>query len=154
MRVLTRRLVTAMSADDDLLAILATAPFHLHVEGEAPVPNSVFDGYVDADQTSKVITVPLPYLVFYSTPGYDRDERLSGQVAGRVLQFQIIGVGDHRDQAKWVLDQARTRLSRKRLNGNLIVRDDTNQPVRREDTYTRPGGEPLFYGIERYAVAT
>lgn len=142
-----------MSADDDLLAMLAVAPLHLFVKGESPSPNTVFDGYVDADETAKVISVPLPYVVFYSTPGYDNDERQSGEVAGRVVQFQITGVGMDRNQAKWVLEKARDALSRKRLNDNLIIRDPENLHVRRDDTYTRPGGEPLFYGVDRYAVA-
>lgn len=143
-----------MSADDDLLAMLDASPVLVFVpEGESGVPNAVYDGYVDVDETAKVINVPLPYLVFYSTPGYDNDERFCGDVGGRVVEFTITGVGQDRNQAKWVLDQARTMLNRKRLNGNLIKRSGDNQAVRREDTFTRPDGEPLFYGIDQYGVA-
>ena len=132
-----------MSTDSDLLALLEA------------VPNlNVHDGYVDADETEKVISVPLPYVVFYSTPGYDNNERQCGGVGGRVVEFQITGVGGTREQAKWALDQARTALSRKRLNGSLIRRFDDNQFVRRDDDYTRPSGDPLFYGVDRYGVAT
>lgn len=132
-----------MSVDDDLLAMLRA------------VPNlNVHDGFVETDEDEKVIAVPLPYVVFYSSPGYDNDERQSGAVGGRVLEFQLTGVGGTREQAKWALDRARLSLSRKRLNGNLIRRDDSNDPIRRHDDYTRPGGAPIFYGIERYAVAT
>ena len=131
-----------MSADDDILALLEA------------VPNlNVYDGYVDADESAKVISVPMPYVVFYSSPGYDNDVRQSGQVAGRVLGFQITAVGVDRRQAKWALDKARTALSRKRLNGNLIKRADDNQHVRRDDDYTRPGGLPIFYGVDKYSVA-
>lgn len=131
-----------MNPDDALLALLrAVANLNVH------------DGYVDVDETQKVISVPLPYVVFWSTPGYDNDARQDGRVAGRVVDFQITGVGGTREQAKWVLDQARGALSRKRLNGSLIIRDDDNQFVRRDDDYTRPGGGPLFYGVDKYAVA-
>lgn len=132
-----------MSADDDLLTMLRA------------VPNlNVYDGFVDADETEKVIDVPLPYVVFYSSPGSDRDGRLCGGVGGRVLQFSVTGVGGDRQQAKWALDKARAALSRQRLNTALIRRSDDNQPVRREDVYTRPEGLPLFYGIDQYGVAT
>src|SRR5699024_1768617 len=130
-----------MTADDDVLALLRVRP-HL----------TVYDGFVDVDESAKVINVPVPYVVFYSSSGYDNDVRFSGQVAGRVLEFQVTGVGGTREQAKWALDEARLALSRNRLNGNLIVRDDLSQMVRRDDDYSRPGGKPVFYGADRYSV--
>jgi hypothetical protein len=134
--------VVPVSADDDVLALLEA------------VPNlNVHDGYVDVDETAMVISVPLPYVVFYSTPGYDRDDRQDGRVNGRVVEFQVTGVGGTREQAKWALDKARGALSRQRLGDALIRRSDDNQYVRRDDDYTRPGGEPLFYGVDRYGVA-
>ena len=142
-----------MTTDGDLLAMLDASPSLVFVpRGQTGVANAVYDGYVDADETAKVISIPLPYVVLFSTPGYDNDARQSGQVAGRVVEFSITGVGETREQAKWVLDKARTALSRQRLNGNLIIRADDNQFVRRDDDYTRPGGGPLFYGIDRYGV--
>jgi|SRR5699024_1042426 len=131
-----------MTADDELLAMLRARPLL-----------TVYDGFVDVDESAKVINVPLPYVVFYSSPGFDNDARFSGQVGGRVLEFQITGVGRDRRQAKWVLDEARSALSRKRLRGNLIMRDDDNLPVRRDDDYSRPGGKPVFYGVDIYTVA-
>lgn len=131
-----------MAADDDLIAMLRAAP-HL----------TVYDGDVDVDEEEKDILVPLPYIVYVSTPGYDRDERLGGQVGGRVLEFDLMGVGEDRNQTKDVLNRAREAVSRKYLNGNLIFRNDDNFRVRREDTYTRPGNEPIFYGVDRYSVA-
>lgn len=131
-----------MSADDDLLALLRAVP-----------SLNVWDGDVEVDESAKVISVPLPYIVFYSSPGYDNDGRFCGDVGGRVLEFDIHGIGMDRNQAKWVLDKARAALSRKRLNGNLIIRAEANLPVGKEKTYTRPGGGPLFYGVDRYGVA-
>lgn len=143
-----------MSADNDLLAMLDASPSLVFVpRGQPGVPNAVYDGYVDADESAKVISIPLAYLVFYSSTDRDNDSRQSGQVAGRVVTFQLTGVGETRDQAKWILGKARDVLSRKRLNGNLIIRDDDGQMVRRSDDYTRPGGLPLFFGVDRYSVA-
>lgn len=142
--------------DDDILALLDTSSklFVFDYEtGDEGVAGSVYDGLVEVDETEKVILVPLPYIVFWSTPGYDNNGRFCGQVGDRVNEFQLTGVGEDRRQAKWVLDQARSVLSRKRINGNLIKRSDDNLQVRREDEFTRPGGEPLFYGVDRYAVA-
>lgn len=131
-----------MTTDASLLALLKAVP-HLNV----------YDGFVVTDASAKVVSVPLPYVVFYSSPGYDNDERQCGGVGGRVVEFQITAVGESREQAKDALDKARSVLSRKRLNGNLIRRSDDNQQVRRDDDFTRPGGGPLFYGVDRYAVA-
>jgi hypothetical protein len=131
-----------MNPDAELLALLRA------------IPNlNVYDGSVPVDETKKVISVPLPYIVFWSSPGYDNDERHDGRVAGRVVEFQLTGVGGTREQAKWVLEKARSNISRKRLGKGLIRRSDDNQTVRRDDDYNRPGNLPLFYGVERYAVA-
>lgn len=132
-----------MSVDEDVLAMLRAVE-HLNVH----------DGYVDVDEASKVIAVELPYVVYSSTPGRDREERYSGHAVGRVTDFRITGVGETREQAKAVLDRARAAISRKRIGQALIKRDNENQPVRREDTYTRPGGLPLFYGIDGYSVGS
>lgn len=142
--------------DDDILALLDTSSklFVFDYEtGDEGVAGSVYDGLVEVDETEKVILVPLPYIVFLSSPGYDNNERFDGNVGGRVNEFQLTGVGSDRRQAKWVLDQARAVLSRKRINGALIIRSDDNQPVRRDDDFSAPGGAPLFYGVDRYAVA-
>jgi hypothetical protein len=127
--------------DAVVLASLATVP-HL----------TVYDGKVDADEAAKVIAVPLPYVVFWSSPGYDNDERFDGRANGRVLEFQLTGVGETREQAKAVLDRARQHLNRRRIGRGLCKRSDDNQMVRRDDTYTRPGGGPLFYGVDRYTL--
>lgn len=131
-----------MSTDSDLLGLL-----------EAVDSLNVYDGFVNTDASVKVISVPLPYVVFYSSPGFDINERQNGGVGGRAVEFQITGVGGTREQAKWALDKARTALSRVRLDGALIRRSDDNQPVRRDDEFTRTGGGPLFYGVDRYTVA-
>lgn len=145
-----------MATDTDILGLLDASDVLFvfdYASGDTGVAGSVYDGVVEVDETEKVVAVPLPYIVFWSSPGYDNNGRFDGNVGDRVNEFQIKGVGEDRTQAKWVLDQARAVLSRKRLNGNLIKRSDDNLPVRREDDYTRPGGAPLFYGVDKYSVA-
>ncbi len=142
-----------MSLESDVLAMLDASPVLVYVKrGEDGVANAVYDGKVDVDEAAKVIRVPMPYLVFWSSPGYDRDERQSGQVGGRVKEFQLTGVGETREQAQWILDRARGVLSRKRIDGHLIRRSEANVPIRRDDDYTRPGNGPIFYGMDEYAV--
>lgn len=144
-----------MSFEADILALLDSSPHLTYVKrGGQAVPNAVYDGQVEVDETAKVIAAPLPYVVFWGSPGYDRNERLSGQVGGRVKECRLTGVGETREQAQWILDRARDALSRKRLGGSLIRRTDSNGEIRRADDYTRPGGEPLYYGSDEYAVAT
>jgi hypothetical protein len=127
-------------SDAAVLAILGTLPF------------DVYRGQVDADEDAKVIAVPLPYLVHWTSPGYDNDARFDGRANGRVLEFQLTGVGETAEQAKAVLDRARALINRKRIGIGLCRRDADNPIIRREDTYTRPGGRPLFYGIDRYSL--
>lgn len=142
-----------MSTHSEILAMLDASPvLVLAPFGKPGGINAIYDGYVKPDETTKVISVPLPYIAVYSSTGRDNDVRQSGQVAGRVKRFRIEGVGSTTDQVIQVLDEARKMLSRKRLNGNLIIRDDDDLEARREDTYTRPGNLPLFYGTDRYSV--
>lgn len=132
-----------MTTDDDLLTMLRAVPYL-----------NVYDGAVDVDEDTKVISVPMPYIVYWSSTGYDRDARKSGDVNGRVHEFQLTGVGETREQAKAALDKARAAISRKRLNGNLIQRQPDNPLINKDDDLTRPGGAPIYYGVDRYAVAT
>lgn len=142
-----------MTADDDLLAMLDASPVLTVVgEGRTGGINSVYQGFPAVDTMAKVISLPLPYLVYVTSPGYDRDERFSGSVNGRVLDFQLTGVGQSEKQAKFVLDEARKVLNRRRLGGSLIKRSFDNALVRRDDDYTRTGGLPIFYGVDRYSV--
>jgi hypothetical protein len=143
-----------VSADADILALLdASSTLTVVAEGKTGGINSVYQGFPAVDTTAKVVTLALPYLVFITSPGYDRDERYSGDVNGRVLDFQLTGVGQSMAQAKFVLDEARKVLNRKRLDGSLIKRSPDNALVRRDDDYTRSGGLPIFFGVDRYSVA-
>ena len=144
-----------MSADTDIIAMLNASTMLVYVDddaGDEGVPNAIYWGYLNVDEAAKVIDVPLPYIVFNSSPGSDANERFCGNVGSRVVEFDIKGIGASERQAKWVLDEARKMLSRQRLGDSLIHRMPDNLNVRREDAYTRPGGDPLFYGVDRCSV--
>lgn len=111
----------------------------------------------DSDPTDNIITATLPYVVFYATgddatPG----DSMAGTSGAYMTEFQITYVGDSREQAKRAGERARAALDRKRIafaaGSRFVRRTDDNQYVRRDDTWTRPGGEPLFFGVDRYAV--
>src|SRR5690349_18558244 len=123
------------------------------------VPNlNVHDGYVaDSDPDDQIITADLPYVVVYrfgddAEPG----DAMSGTSGAHLSRFQVTAVGETPEQARWAAEKARAVLDRKHLTfaaGSRLVRHDgTSLAVVRDDTWTRPGGLPLFSGVDRYAV--
>jgi hypothetical protein len=123
------------------------------------VPNlNVWDGHVeDSDASTMVISADLPYVVFWG--GYDDDapgDSLAGTSGAHLSDFRVTFVGETREQAKWAGEQARAVLNRKRLSftaGSRFVRcTDNSGYVTRDDTWMRPGGAPLFSGIDQYEV--
>lgn len=118
----------------------------------------VHDGDVpDSDPSTKVISAALPYVVFYAmTDVPEPGDSLAGTSGAYLTEFQLTGVGDSREQAKLALERAKAALDRKRVTfpsgSRFVRRTDDNQWVRRDDTWTRPGGKPLFFGVDRYAV--
>ena len=143
-----------MTADSDVLAKLDASPALVVVaEGKTGDINSVYRSRPAVDTAAKTIIVPLPYLVYSGSMGYDRDERYSGSVGGKVQPFRLTGVGQSEDQVKWILGKAEEVLNRRRLNGSLIKRTLDDQPIRPDDDYTRPGGEPIYYAVQSYNVA-
>jgi len=136
-----------MSADDELLTLL-----------RAVTNLNVHDGYVDADETAKVISVDLPYVVFYAGLGDDIDERMGGRAGGIVTDFQTTYVGGTREQARWAREKQRAALDRKRITvvgkESGLIKRQASSLIRRDDVYTRPGGGPLFYGIDQYSVGS
>lgn len=144
-----------MNADDSLLAMLDASPTLAVVpEGEAGGINAVYQGFPTVDTDAKVIALELPYLVYVTSPGYDRDERYCGSVGGQVLDFQLTAVGESEKQVKWILEEARKVLNRKRLGRALIKRRLDNDMIRPDENFTRPGGAAIFVCAEKYGVAT
>lgn len=119
---------------------------------------TVHDGDVpDSDSFDKVIGADLPYLVFW--PGFEDDsagDSLAGTSGARLTDFRLTGVGETREQAQMVLEKARAVLNRKRATfatgSRFVRRTDNSGAVTRDDTWTRPGGDPLFSGIDQYEV--
>ncbi len=122
----------------------------------------VNDGLVDADNSTNVVTYPVPYLVYASSIGDDNTEgseayRLCGPGQQRSVFFSVMYVGEDRNQAKWAGEKVRTALRRKRVTGTGIrssglIHLEESQRVRRDDDAIRPDGTPLFYGVDNYAV--
>lgn len=149
------------SADDAaVLAVLdAVSGITLFVDSTSTPTANLWDGHVrDSDAAAMTVSARLPYLVFYAmTDAPAVGDSLAGTSAAYLTEFQLTGVGDSREQAKFLLEKAKAALDRKRLTfpsgPRFVRRTDDNQWVRRDDTWTRPGGKPLFFGVDRYAVA-
>lgn len=139
-----------MTAADDavVLAVLdAVANLNVH-DGDVP----------DSDPATMVITAALPYVLFYAmADDPEVGDNLAGTSGAYLTGFQVTFVGESREQAKWAGEKARGVLDRKRLAfpaGSRFVRLSDPAPfVGRDDTWTRPGGAPLFIGQDRYTVA-
>lgn len=134
------------SADDAVVLTLLRA-----------IPNAnVWDGHVaDSDPTDMVISADLPYVVFWG--GYDDatpGDSLAGSSGAHLSDFRLTFVGGTREQAKLLGEACRGVLDRKRVTfaaGSRLVRCvDAGGYVTRDDTWTRPGGAPLFSGIDQY----
>lgn len=117
---------------------------------------NVFDGYVPTDDTGKVVTFPLPFVVFYSALGIESKLRLSGRRGQRTVGFMVTFVGRDRNQAKWAGEKARGALVGHRLDipGRKVGLIDllTSPWVWRDDDMLQPSGEPVFYGRDTYEV--
>lgn len=137
----------------------------LHAEsGEEPPDNDmlrVMDGLVEADNSSKVVTFPLPYAVYYSSLGDDpptpENGRMSGQRGRRSVFFSVIYVGADRQSAKHAGQRIRDQLAGHRLavpgHRTWLISVEESQRVRRDDDAIQPDGSPLFYGVDEYAVS-
>lgn len=139
------------AVDNDILGKLRAV---LDTGGEV----HVHDGLVVVDNTSKVVEYPLPFVVYYSNVGDDHEPRLSGRSTRHSVFFSVTYVGLSRDQAKWAGEKVRAALFGKRVDaGNgarsWLISLDESQRVRRDDDAIRPGGEPLFYGVDNYSVS-
>lgn len=141
--------------DDAVLALLKADAAALKAD-DPKVILGVYDAYVtDSDDKAKTISAPLPYLVFYPTPGRPVNVRASG-VSSREYEFQVSYVGKSREQAVWAQEEAERALDGVSITvagkPRQITRTDDNQYVGRDDTWTRPDGGPLFYGALRFTV--
>lgn len=136
------------AADEAILDLLATTGIDVN------------PWIVDADNTTNVVTYPVPYLVYESSVGDDEHKstaRMSGPGDKRSVFFSLAYVGETGNQAKWAGELARAALRRQRVTGTGIrasglIRLEESQRVRRDDDAIRPDGTPLYRGVDLYSV--
>lgn len=155
--------MTAADVDDAVLDLL-TEPGQivLVTERDQDLGDStpLYDGHVtDSDAAEKTVSAPLPYLVYFTTPGAPVRARAGRSSTMRTVEFQITGVGDARWQASWAGDLAERLLDARVVTPagdrpRRITRTRDNTYMGRDDTWTRPGGEPLFIDVRRYQATT
>lgn len=118
---------------------------------------TIYDGLVEVDNSTNVVSYPTPYAVFYSSIGDDDNRRLNGRDARRSVYFTVIYVGLDRNQAKWAGEKIRERLQYHRpvVTGwrSWPIQLQESQRVRRDDDAVRPDGSPLFYGVDNFAAS-
>lgn len=155
--------MSSSDVDDAVLELLAADARIVLWEGPATVVGDLvplFDGHVeDSDEAEKTIGAPLPYLIFYSTPGRPTRPRVGRSSTMREVEFQVTGVGMDRWQAKWAADVAEGILDEATITPagdrtRRIRRTDDSLYVARDDTWTRPDGGPLFMCPARYTAGT
>ena len=117
----------------------------------------VYDAHVtDSDNNAKTISAPLPYSVLWPTPGYPTNGRMGGSPL-RAQEVMVNSVGETREQAEWAGDASEAVLDGVwiTVNGRLrrIARTDDDTFLRRDDTWTRPDGGPLFTDSRRYKIS-
>lgn len=120
----------------------------------------VNDTFVDADNTSNIVTYPVPYLVYESSIGDDEQieaARLSGPGDKRSVFFSVAYIGEDRNQAQAAGERVRAAFRRQRVTGAGIlasgfIRLEESQRVRRDDDAIRPDGTPLYRGVDLYSV--
>lgn len=135
--------------DDAVLATLRSGP--------ADQPLNVYDGYAPANEADKVVSIDLPYVVVHRTPDFPSDATYDQGTIASTTHWSIVGVGATPEQVKAALARADDRLGEFITEGPneprfSVTREPEPPPIRREDTYTRPGGQPLFYGSVRYSA--
>lgn len=150
------------TVDTAVLAKLRAAipPLPPTTTGGAERPR-VHDGVVPVDASNpKIVIATLPYVVWFSNLGVDESEDLATTLTKRTVTGQTTYAGGTREQAKWAGQRARDALAFQALEVEvdgqtltlMVMPTDDSQQVRRDDTNTRPGGEPLLYGVDRYDI--
>lgn len=138
-------MTSSREADAAIVALIEATGVNTHV------------GYVtDSDASTKTVSAPLPYAVYFGSPGSPINPRLGG-TRGRAQAMQVTCVGMTHEQAKWAGDKVEAALDGARVildgRSRRISRSDESPFVRRDDDWTRPDGGPLFMDVRRYVVA-
>ena len=103
-----------------------------------------------------VIELDTPFAVYGSSVGTDSNPRLSGDHARRSKLFTFMYVGDTREQAIATGEDLAAAFRRRRLvvegHKTWLVTLQESQRVWRDNEAVRRNGDPLFYGVDIYAV--
>lgn len=142
--------MTALSFELDPLAAAVVARL------QEPTNLNVHVGHVtDTDEQAKTISAPLPYVRINAGVGFKPSLRAGGR-AGAALRFTIAYVGATEEQARAVTKAVRVWMS------GTVMADGREYHVRVDESeetlitvdpeWNRPGGQPLYYGIDDYVV--
>ena len=103
-----------------------------------------------------VIELDTPFAVYGSSLGLDSNRRLSGEHARRSTMFTFMYIGDTREQAKACGQDLRDLFQDQRLDlqghRSWLVTLQESQRIWRDNEAVRRNGDPLFYGVDIYAV--
>lgn len=128
-----------MTTDADVLTLLRA------------IPNAnVWDGIVDADETEKVISVPLPFVLYYGK----RTQPVNARAGGRSERGNFPAMtcaGESREQADALADKVEAALDGAAMGNRTVTFFERGEPTR-DLRYTRPGGGALFYTALRFTV--
>lgn len=133
---------------DEALVALLTDPANLRVH---------VGSVEDSDDQEKTISAPLPYVLYGSTLGVGQSQRLGGY-KGRVVPFTTTYTHDSLDGCKAIGLSVRDYLASSVVliagQRRRIHLDDPRSPVyvQKDPTWTRPGGLPLFFAVDRWNV--
>lgn len=116
----------------------------------------IYDGYVtDSDESAQTISAALPYAVYYTALGRSVNASANRRRA-RAMEFQVNFVGLSREQAIWAAEKIDALVDEMPIivagKSHKVFRTEDDLFVRRDDTWTRPDGGPLFFGTLRYGV--
>jgi hypothetical protein len=109
----------------------------------------------DSDASTKTISATLPYVLFTSELPFGTSPRIGGNRAN-TTDFRVSYVNATADGCKAVAVAVRGLLDGAELAGigRIRLRDrDEPMAVERDETWTRPGGGPLFFANDRYFIA-
>ncbi|HET7386566.1 MAG TPA: hypothetical protein VFJ19_07895 [Nocardioidaceae bacterium] len=135
---------------DAAVVALLDSPDNLHVHVGA---------VGDSDDSAKTISAPLPYALYSSALPYQPGpQRLGRGYRPDVSDFTVTATHSSLDGCKAVAAAVRGLL-----NGHALTVDgktcrirlsDPDEPVivSKDPTWTRPGGLPLFFAVDRYYV--
>lgn len=111
----------------------------------------------DSDGDAKTIGAPLPYICAHMGTSFPDSPRMAGR-SGKALTMRVEHVAATEDMARSVVIGTRGFLHRRvvtssdGLNWRLWLDDGADVPIEPDQTWTRPDGGPLFYGIDTYTV--